>query len=297
MGAGNWGGCGGACMARSQARGCSLCLCHCSLRREPPSLRTHGRAETEGREGPRVRLFPPWRSSRSLGGLCRVAGPAPSCWVSRAGSCWNPQSVPLPSFQQDCASPGGSARRGASRQPSTVPCHCQAESPPFGTQACCRPVIAPGDSSICPYIRLFVALAGAGARKGWAANQDCSRGLCDELSLSWCVPVTLEKVTQERCSVTAYCMCPGTQLQTAESLWLVKARKGFASRYEVFPNPWEDWNAGSKAVQKERLQPHHGAALATHHSHRVCPDEIGPGHKAQPLLSPCRNQKCCHSVF
>lgn len=42
-------------------------------------LRTHSGAKPGRVRDPGALLFPPWRSSPSLGGLCTAAGPAPSC--------------------------------------------------------------------------------------------------------------------------------------------------------------------------------------------------------------------------
>ena len=155
---------------------------HSCQRGETPSLRTHSGAETEESEGPRGSALPT---------LAQTPESVLFCSVSRAGPSLDSPSAPWPSFQQDLALPCGSASRQSWHRPLCV----LAESPPLGTQEHRHPVIVPGDSYVGAYIRSSVALAGTGAHKGWAANQDGSRGLCGMPSLSQSVPFTLERVT------------------------------------------------------------------------------------------------------
>ncbi|XP_038290411.1 uncharacterized protein LOC119865751 isoform X1 [Canis lupus familiaris] len=86
-----------------------------------------------------------------------AAGCSPSAQLDRRVNCPAPRRLP----EQDLTSPHGSGLRSASCQSRCRPLHGLATSLSLGTQAYPRPVIAPGDSSICAYIRSSVARAGA----------------------------------------------------------------------------------------------------------------------------------------
>ena len=82
---------------------------------------------------------------------------------------------------------------------------------------------------------------------------------------------------------------------------LVKARKGFVKRYQVFSNPCVVWaecrNAGSKLGSRRRLGGGVGAALETHQGCCVCPDETGPGHGGPTAAEPLKGPQPCQSIF
>lgn len=168
MVAGNGGGCGGACktpcLAQSQAhRG------HCCQGGgEAPSPGTHrGQKQRRGND-PGVLLFPSWCSSLGLGGLCRAAGPAPSCSVSGT-----PKVSPY--LRTIRTLPAALPRGVPLSSHSAVPCPGQAESLPLGAQVYRHPVLAAGDSSVCADIQSSEALASASAHQGWAADQGCKQ--------------------------------------------------------------------------------------------------------------------------
>lgn len=197
---------------------------------EAPSPGIHCRPNTEETEGPRSSA-PSTLAQFSEPGRTLQCGWGSSAPLSVQGwSLLATQSVPLPSFQRDLASPHGSGLRSASCQSRCHPLHGLATSLSLGTQAYPRPVIAPGDSSICAYIRSSVARAGAVPMRTGLPTKTAA----EASAMSWIYPGLSPSPWREHLGIEHPLrsdrlrrMSVGTWLLMGDPLWLVKTRKGF----------------------------------------------------------------------
>lgn len=277
--AGNWGGCG----EPGPRRG------HCCQRGEAPSPRTHSGVKTAERNGPEALLFPAWGSSLSLGGLCRVAGPE-LCLARCPGT---PKVSPyLPPSR---ALRPGSAPRGASWPPQ-----------------CCSPALSfIAVLSVFLATHLFVpisgrsseSLAGTRGRPGWAADQDCRQRPQSRAAFVLC-PLHFGESDSGalRLPLREHLLHVGWTANN-RSTRLVKARKGFVKRHQVFPNPCVVWaecpSAGSKLGSRRRLGRVVGWGLLWKHTKAAVSVlmKLGPDTEVLLLLSPRKGPQPCQSIF